>query len=381
MKTIFTFLMFCFASFGFAQTYVLVSDATQLANGGTYVLVGVKNYELYVLNTQNANNRSSTATGIVFSEEGASIPSSVDLLNVEHIPLEISTIENSSFWSLKDTDSNMYLYAAGTGNQNYLKSQSQITDRATWEITFNENQSASIIAQTDATERKKLRYNASGSYALFSCYASGQTDVYIYKLLTEDGGEDTTLEPSISLNADLSTFTYVAGEGPSSVQSLLITGENVQNDLEITVAENFQISLSESEDFSNAIIINAYNGEELNVYVRLKSELQVGAYNGDLIISTEGLQNIVLPLNGIVEDIPAFIQENNLDEMVIYPNPTTDKVFFGSKVNVVLYDVLGKQLSSKNQVDTIDLTTYPVGLYIVKFTDGNETKTIKIIKK
>lgn len=381
MKTIFTFLMFCFASFGFAQTYVLVSDATQLANGGTYVLVGVKNYELYVLNTQNANNRSSTATGIVFSEEGASIPSSVDLLNVEHIPLEISTIENSSFWSLKDTESNMYLYAAGTGNQNYLKSQSQITDRATWEITFNENQSASIIAQTDATERKKLRYNASGSYALFSCYASGQTDVYIYKLHTEDGGEDTTLEPSISLNTDLSTFTYVAGEGPSSVQSLLITGENVQNDLEITVAENFQISLSEFEDFSNAITIHAYNGEELNVYVRLKSELQVGAYNGDLIISTEGLQNIVLPLNGIVEDIPAFIQENTLNEMVIYPNPTTDKVFFGRKVDVVLYDVLGKQLSSKKQVDTIDLTTYPVGLYIVKFTDGNDTKTIKIIKK
>lgn len=380
MKMFFTFLMFCFASFGFAQTYVLVSEASQLTSGGTYVLVGVKNNELYVLNTQSANNRSSTATGIVFSEESLVIPSSIDLLNVAHIPLEVSSIENSNSWSIKDTENNMYLYAAGTGNQNYLKSQSQITDRSTWDISFNENLSASIIAQTDATERKKLRYNASGSYALFSCYASGQTDVFIYKLLPEDGGE-VVLEPTISLVADLSTFTYVVEQGSSQVQSLQITGENIQNDLVITVSENFQISLSEFENFSNAITINAYNGEELNVYVRLKSELQVGEYNGELIISTEGLQNIVMPLNGIVEDIPAFIQENSLNETVIYPNPTRDKVFFGRKVNVVVFDILGKQLLSKNQVDNIDLTAYPVGLYILKFTDGKDTKTVDIIKK
>ncbi len=70
-----------------------------------------------------------------------------------------------------------YLYAASSGS-NYLKTQATNNDNGSWTIEIHNTGIATIKAQGTYT-RNWLRYNDGSD--IFSCYASGQSDVSIYK--------------------------------------------------------------------------------------------------------------------------------------------------------------------------------------------------------
>ena len=59
----------------------------------------------------------------------------------------------------------------------------------------------------------------------------------------------------------------------------------------------------------------------------------------------------------------------------VYPNPTKDNVYFTDLVDVEVYDMLGKKIIDKKQVNTIKLTIN--GLYLLHI----EYKGVKIISK
>ncbi|HRO41629.1 MAG TPA: T9SS type A sorting domain-containing protein [Flavipsychrobacter sp.] len=67
----------------------------------------------------------------------------------------------------------------------------------------------------------------------------------------------------------------------------------------------------------------------------------------------------------------------------VYPNPTTTEVRFSEKVNIKLLNLLGQQLEKKHQVEQLDLSPYPVGIYILTITDdhGNLLKQEKLVKE
>ncbi len=76
----------------------------------------------------------------------------------------------------------------------------------------------------------------------------------------------------------------------------------------------------------------------------------------------------------------------NSIEFSVYPNPVTDLLNIASRsaVNTIsVYNVLGKLVhqSSPNTISpSIDMGTYESGIYFVKVTIGNSSKTVKIIK-
>ena len=79
---------------------------------------------------------------------------------------------------------NGYLYAAGgTGNNNYLKTEESKTVGdalvLSWNITIDANGIATIVSADSTVARNTMRYNKTNG--LFSCYASGQEDISIYK--------------------------------------------------------------------------------------------------------------------------------------------------------------------------------------------------------
>jgi hypothetical protein len=75
---------------------------------------------------------------------------------------------------------------------------------------------------------------------------------------------------------------------------------------------------------------------------------------------------------------------NKIFNVNLYPNPVTSQlqIDYNGRLKTIVYDFLGKQLLS-TQLKTINMSTLPVGVYIIETTDAatNETNRYKIIKK
>jgi hypothetical protein len=85
---------------------------------------------------------------------------------------------------------------------------------------------------------------------------------------------------------------------------------------------------------------------------------------------------------------------NNLDEqnIAIYPNPFTSDVYIdcstlsGGQVTIVVSNVAGQQLiersiSNTGQIEKVDLSSLPKGMYFVNVTSDTGTTTVKVIKR
>ena len=65
------------------------------------------------------------------------------------------------------------------------------------------------------------------------------------------------------------------------------------------------------------------------------------------------------------------------DYFLIYPNPTTDYLYFTQTKTVNVYDILGKQILSLSNVKLIDVRDLAQGIYILKTEDGQVIKFTK----
>ena len=153
--------------------YELVTSEDQLINGGEYVILNHANpsVEGYAMSTtQNSNNRGETAL--------------IPIVNNKVIPTEdtqIVTLETASDgWHLKVGD-NSYLYAV-SGN-NYLRTGSNDNNSDDYVAKISIGESSYIATIQFQTETKRyLRRNDNSK--IFSCYTSGQQEVYLYKKAT-----------------------------------------------------------------------------------------------------------------------------------------------------------------------------------------------------
>lgn len=91
-----------------------------------------------------------------------------------------------------------------------------------------------------------------------------------------------------------------------------------------------------------------------------------------------------------------FIEQYlNLDEintnsnLVVYPNPTTSKIFMSSTEvidTIEVFNMLGQKVYSDKfntslQNKELDLSSLPNATYLLKFSNNEKTKTVKVIKK
>ena len=157
--------VFCFSPQSFVQEYQLVTSVDQLVAGRAYLIVNVANGKALGI-TQNNNNRSAAEVTI----EGDVIP------GISNTVCELTLGGNSSAWTFKDGNIG-YLYAAGGGN--YLKTQTTLSDKGQWQITFN-NGVASIVSNGNVTQNT-IKFNLNNGNPIFSCYASGQLDVCLFR--------------------------------------------------------------------------------------------------------------------------------------------------------------------------------------------------------
>ena len=177
------------------EVYTLVTDASTLKIGDK-VIIAAATADFAISTTQNNNNRGRAA---VTKTNNTIVNPATD---VQLFTLEAGTkVGTYSF----NTGSG-YIYAASS-SANQLKTQQKNNDNGSWTISCTAEGVATITANGDNT-RKSLKYNTSG---LFSCYASGQSAVAIYK-----GTGSVPTPPvikaektSVSLNHDDETDQYI----------------------------------------------------------------------------------------------------------------------------------------------------------------------------
>ena len=88
------------------------------------------------------------------------------------------------------------------------------------------------------------------------------------------------------------------------------------------------------------------------------------------------------------EIISLGVEESELNQINIYPNPTIGKVYFNNqnqvKIIYTIMNVQGKVIEikeSSSDQDYFDLSSYASGTYIIEVKNGTSVKQYKIIKK
>ena len=160
--------------------YQLVTDASTLAVGDN-VIIAAKDSAVAMGITQNDNNRAQTAVTKSSDNSSISSPSS----DVQTFTLEAGSSDGTfAFKCINGEEADKYIYAAASSSsKNYLRSQTTKDAKSSWNITISETGAATIKAADTAITRNTIRYNSSST--IFSCYASGQQDVAIYRLVSE----------------------------------------------------------------------------------------------------------------------------------------------------------------------------------------------------
>ena len=101
-------------------------------------------------------------------------------------------------------------------------------------------------------------------------------------------------------------------------------------------------------------------------------------FDGDLDLATIGYQDGTLKWIENQLDLLS-IEDNSINHIRIYPNPTTDKLYFKSSIaedfNISVYDILGKKVleNSVNINKSLDVSQLNNGIYIIRFDDYYST--------
>ena len=180
---------------GFAQTtYTKVTSVSGLEAGANYLIVAHHDdLGVLAMGYQKTNNRHA----VVVSENGDAITVTPGTDPTSETDVfQITLGGNAGAWTLFDEVKGGYLYAASSSSNN-LKTQTTLDANGQWDIAFNADGTAEVVAQGE-NERNNMRFNPNtqNNAPLFSCYAEASnidTRVSFYKA---GGGSTPDPEPS-----------------------------------------------------------------------------------------------------------------------------------------------------------------------------------------
>ena len=156
---------------------------TSVEDGGHYIIVGANEENYFAMGEQNDNNRAAIAVTVT---DGIIANPTVRVCEFE---IQKGAIDNT--WAFNTGAG--YLYAASSGS-NYLRTETTLSDNSSATIVIDEATGVATIKFQGSNTRNWMRYNSQSK--LFSCYTSGQNDVYLYQRVGDipTGIEDTMVD-------------------------------------------------------------------------------------------------------------------------------------------------------------------------------------------
>lgn len=332
-------------------TYTL---ATSITSGKHYVIASGTDGEVYAMGKMKSTNREAVAvtatsgTIALSGEEGA----------YEFVIAGPDANGNYTIYD-ESTTSTGYLYAAGGTGSNHLKVQENKDANAEWSISFGTNGVATIKAKMNGStnDRNWMRFN-NGSSKLFSCYASGQQDVYLY----EKDGEDAPTETVHVSDAKYATYcsenaldfdgtgltAYIAKMNGSEVSFEEVTSVPAYTGvlLKANAAGDFTVNVATTVDdvTGNAFIgVTEETSEEAGIFVLMNTtEYGVGFYKAENAF-TVGAHTAYLPA------LPSASRN-----FIAIDEATAIKTIETAKMSSEIYNLAGQRVKSAQK-----------GLYII----------------
>ena len=308
--SLFLLVMFCITGGGNlakAQSYQLVTSKGGLVSGDKYLIVA-KGYNkaLGGINPTSGNNR--TAVAVTFDLDGniSTVPSDACVLELQ--------AQDDGTWAFYDALNKGYLYAASK-SENHLKTKDTLDDNGKATVTIT-TASVATIKFTGTNTRNLLRYNPNtGGSPLFSCYSSGQKDVYLYHYV--EPSAVGSIEPKLSYNpaSDVVLSSNIAGwsaptltsEVIEDLSSLSFTYSSDKESV-ATVTSDGKISLTGTA--GDAVISAKFDGDatyapqtptyKVNVFDPVTLDKEAGTYDNEVTVtlSAAGAQGIVYTTDG-----------------------------------------------------------------------------------
>lgn len=131
---------------------------------------------------------------------------------------------------------------------------------------------------------------------------------------------------------------------------------------------NYEIAVDESattapEGTPETIAVNTYNADELSpattYYAHIRTACEDGSYSDWDTVSFK-------------TEEPSSLENISLGTISVSPNPATDILHINTAaaVNAVVYRIDGKQLISRRNTHSIDISGLPAGIYLLRVTSA-----------
>lgn len=286
--------------------FVLVTDASSLSTGDQIVIAHVDAQGLVseaMGTTQNDNNRASVE--VTYNENDKTITPNANT--------QIITLEGTAgAWYFNV--GNGYLCAASS-SKNYLRTQEDKDNNAKASITIDTDGDATITFQGSYT-RNIIKFNSSNTPSIFSCYASGQQSVQIYRKANTTPSETvpvsvgatgfatfscdkaldfTNVETIYAYTATVSgkdiSFTRVyqvpantglllrnpqAEAAAEASVPVIASADDIENNALVAVNEEIAELASDGEDGSKNYILNKPNGKNVGFFLAANKKVGAG---------------------------------------------------------------------------------------------------------
>ena len=153
--------------------------------------------------------------------------------------------------------------------------------------------------------------------------------------------------------------------------------------------ERFKIAIGNSTNYNEFTVISEGTYLEAPTNWTLY-EFDLSSYVGQNIrigINYVSNDKFVLQMDEFVVEGTLGINDDNLLEMILYPNPT-DKNFVTIQTNsldtkeIEVFDIIGKKVIDVSlNTNSLDVSKLNSGIYLVKITVDNQTNTHKLVVK
>ncbi len=168
----------------------------------------------------------------------------------------------------------------------------------------------------------------------------------------------TSQPPAITAAGDLSPLNTVYGT-PSTATIFTVSGIGTTSGILITPPQGFEVSLNDINYHGTVTISGSGTIASVTVYIRLAAATPVGAYSGNIVMSSNGAadQDLLMP-SSTVSPTPLVITADNKSKIYGEANPVLTANYIGF--------VNGdgpEQLTTQPVITTTAVTTSPVGQY------------------
>jgi uncharacterized delta-60 repeat protein len=274
------------------------------------------------------------------------------------------------------------------GSNGYDFALVRYLSNGTLDTTFGTN---GIVVTTISTlfsdSIRKVLVQSDGKIVVVGNYADSTGESRVAMVRYMNNG---TLDTSFATNG-IYISDYYGGSFDAKMQvdgKIIVSGYSFQVDKYVFSVFRYLSNGTLDSDFVNSNVSFPFNGETYNAYCVLIQPDNKIVVGGENYID----ENCQVVLGALVRINPGTLLSNKEfeeNELLFYPNPTENVVSFDNSISqfqkATIINYLGQEVGEvalQNLVsESVNLSDFSNGVYLVKLENSSSQKSIKIIKK